>query len=606
MTPNPLGDYSLIKELEAGSLGTLYLAEHRFLKRPFAVKVLPESIVSDSEFIERFESEVTALYQLDHPNLVKVHNVSCVEGRYFLATDCIQQDDKLADNLEEFLDKHPGRLKEDTIFHIVLQIADALDYIHRQKKSGEPLAHRALKLSNILVDERPSGYHVFLADFGLSRLVGPAWMFKNTCHTLSEVMKTGVSKEDLTPLQKSFVESLYFLAPEQKAWTQSDINADARSDIYSFGLIVYYLFMRELPSGFFEMPSQRFSDLQGDWDRLISLCLQSNPTKRPTQLSNLVKEVRTGVSPKEEKFTPASEEIFSNAKKEPIYTLKLNLKPQEIARPQFEPDPGAIFQTESVVMKYQPATQEMKNLDPIMSEMVIIPGGSFYRGSNHGVRDESPRHQIHLDPFAMDVHPVTNEQFVRFLEVMGGEKDANNSDMIRLRESRIKRSGGKLNIESGYSRHPVVGVTWYGAIAYARWIGKRLPSEAEWEVAACGGMEDVIYPTGKNIERPQANFFSSDTTSVMSYPPNNYGIFDMAGNVYEWCNDWYDYHYYNASVQEPDNPKGPLQGVYRVLRGGCWKSLKEDLRCAHRHRNNPGVMNGTYGFRCVADVAISE
>lgn len=237
-----------------------------------------------------------------------------------------------------------------------------------------------------------------------------------------------------------------------------------------------------------------------------------------------------------------------------------------------------------------------------MTEMVIIHGGAFFRGSNNGGRDEVPRHQILLDPFAIDVHAVTNEQYVRFLEVMGGEKDGNNNDMIRLRESRIKRSGGKLNIESGYARHPVVGVTWYGAMAYAKWIGKRLPTEAEWEVAAGGGLEEAIYPTGNTIERTQANFFSSDTTTVMSYPPNDYGIYDMAGNVYEWCNDWYDYHYYNMSVQEPDNPKGPLQGVYRVLRGGCWKSLKEDMRCAHRHRNNPGVMNGTYGFRCVADV----
>jgi formylglycine-generating enzyme required for sulfatase activity len=213
-----------------------------------------------------------------------------------------------------------------------------------------------------------------------------------------------------------------------------------------------------------------------------------------------------------------------------------------------------------------------------------------------------PRHQVSLDPFAIDIHPVTNEQFARFIEEMGGEKDHHNNDIIRLRESRIKRLGGKITIESGYAKHPVVGVTWYGALAYAKWVGKRLPTEAEWEIAACGGLLDCLYPTGKDIDRSDANFFSSDTTAVMSYPPNGYGLFDMAGNVYEWCHDWYDYHYYNLSLQEPHNPKGPLQGVYRVLRGGCWKSLKEDLRCSHRHRNNPGTVNGTYGFRLAADV----
>ena len=158
-----------------------------------------------------------------------------------------------------------------------------------------------------------------------------------------------------------------------------------------------------------------------------------------------------------------------------------------------------------------------------------------------------------------------------------------------------------MSIESGYAKHPVVGVSWYGAVAYAKWIGKRLPTEAEWETACKGGEDLHIYPTGSEIEKHQANFFSSDTTSVMSYPANDYGLYDMVGNVYEWCQDWYGYNYYEASMQEPDQPQGPLQGVYRVLRGGCWKSLKEDLRCSHRHRNNPGCENRTYGFRCAAD-----
>ncbi|MCB1136565.1 MAG: formylglycine-generating enzyme family protein, partial [Chlamydiia bacterium] len=197
----------------------------------------------------------------------------------------------------------------------------------------------------------------------------------------------------------------------------------------------------------------------------------------------------------------------------------------------------------------------------------------------------------------------TNEQFVRFLEAMGGEKDVHNQDIIRLKDARIKRSSGRYIIESGYNKHPVVGVTWYGAVAYAQWVGKRLPTEAEWEVAAHGGgSTGTSYPTGDAIEKSQANFFSSDTTSVMSYPPNESGLYDMAGNVYEWCQDWYGYNYYETSVLEPDNPTGPLQGVYRVLRGGCWKSLQEDLRCSHRHRNNPGTVNSTYGFRCAAEV----
>ncbi len=252
---------------------------------------------------------------------------------------------------------------------------------------------------------------------------------------------------------------------------------------------------------------------------------------------------------------------------------------------------------------YEPTKVEILEVEPILTDMVIIPGGSYRRGSNEGARDEMPSHVVTLSGFALDVHPVSNEQFVRFIQAMGGEKDRNNNDIIRLRDSRIKRIGGKLSIESGYWKHPVVGVTWYGASAYARWIGKRLPTEAEWEAAANCRREHALYPTGTDIEKTQANFFSADTTPVMSYPPNPFGLYDMAGNVYEWCQDWYAYNYYDTSVLEPVNPMGPPQGVYRVLRGGCWKSLKEDLRSSHRHRNNPGAVNGAYGFRCAADVS---
>src|SRR5690606_7620573 len=119
----------------------------------------------------------------------------------------------------------------------------------------------------------------------------------------------------------------------------------------------------------------------------------------------------------------------------------------------------------------------VKHIQPLQTEMAVISGGKFFRGSKDGNRDEVPRHQITLPSYAIDVHPVTNEQFVRFLEVMEGEKDSNHLDIIRLRDSRVKRSGGKLSIESGYAKHPVVGVTWYGAVAYAKWVGKRLPTE---------------------------------------------------------------------------------------------------------------------------------
>ncbi len=570
---NQVGEYVLIKEVSKSPMGTLFLAEHSLLKRKTALKFLAPALCHDSEAFTRFREEISILASLEHPHIVRLQNVGVHEKGFFLAYDWLSESEEPCKTLLDYAES-----SEDLLLEFAKQIASALDAVHQVPMQKGDLAHLGVKASNVLIQSKEGIFSAHLADVGLSRLLTPGSFLLLLLQECAKEMK----KETYLP-SRSFWQSFYALAPEQKKQGTQFL---ATADTYAFGVMFYELLVGYPPEGRFPAPSEVRKDLKYNWDTLLLSCLERDPSHRPAELFKAL----------------VSSDEKSTSLPALTSSLKLQLKPTEITRPQFEPDPGAIFQTENVVVRYKPTEEERKLVDPIATEMVIVEGGSFYRGSNQGGRDESPHHIIHLSPFALDIHPVTNEQFVRFLEVMGGEKDGNNNDMIRLRESRLKRTGGKLSIESGYAKHPVVGVTWYGAYAYARWVGKRLPTEAEWEVAARGGSEDAMYPTGTAIERSEANFFSSDTTAVMSYPPNGYNLYDMAGNVYEWCNDWYDYHYYNLSVQEPHNPKGPLQGVYRVLRGGCWKSLKEDLRCAHRHRNNPGTMNGTYGFRCAADV----
>lgn len=567
-----LGDYQIIKKIGQGTLGAVFLGEHRFMKRPFALKMFPEELSSDRTFIQRFEEEVNILASLDHPYIVKIHNISFAQGHYFLVTDCIVDEYAETTNLGQYILSKGKKLEEEEIYRMLLQIAEALDYAHSKK-----IVHRGLKLNNILVGKN----ELFLSDYGLTRIVGPAAVLTKTFKTVGE----SLDPQKITPLHLSFLQNYLFMAPEQKRLDHPH-GVDIRSDVYSFGVLAYYMLTGEYPEGVFDPPS-RFNYLW-NWDGLIQSCLQANPEKRPEVLKPLLESIKYS--------SPTESQSAQYLSLKPIF------QNPSIERPRTDMDPAAIFNIDTTVKNYTPEFKDVTNLQPIESEMVIIEGGSFTRGSQDGNRDEMPRHSVNLSSFAIDVHPVTNEQFVRFLEVMGGEKDGNHNDIIRLRDSRIKRSAGKLNIESGYSKHPVVGVTWYGAIAYAKWVGKRLPTEAEWEIAARGGEDNALYPTNDDIEKTLANFFSSDTTAVMSYAPNAYGLYDMAGNVYEWCQDWYGYNYYEISVQEPDNPQGPLQGVYRVLRGGCWKSLKEDLRCSRRHRNNPGTVNGTYGFRCAANV----
>ncbi len=591
-----LGDYRLLKHIGHGSMGASFVAEQRFTKKKYVLKVLPEELSQDRGFLQRFEEEVAILAQLDHQNIVKIYNVSFAQGVYFLVSDCIVDEMGETTNLSEYFRQRGKKISQPEILSIAQQVASALDYGHTCK-----VAHRNLKLNNILISNRESvpgpQIQIKISDWGLSKIIGLGACLTRTFKGMAEACGIAqvtqnrypnppVEVAKLAPLHQILIQNFSFLAPEQK---RLDMVANERSDSYAFGILIYYLLMGEYPEGAFSLPSERFDECAIDWDMVIKECLAPNPQRRAYLLDELLaKATVSKFKVQESTPQPAPEPVLVGA--------------QEANKVEEKEKRSPWVREERIVKEYAPEKREVSSVQPIQTEMVEIQKGDYFRGTPTGCRDEMPRHSVSIDSFAIDVHPVTNEQFMRFLEYIGGEKDAQNHDIIRLRESRIKKSAGRISIEPGYNKHPVVGVTWYGAVAYAQWIGKRLPTEAEWEVACSGDFENPLYPTGDTIEKTQANFFSSDTTAVMSYPPNSYGLYDMAGNVYEWCHDWYEYNYYESSAQEPNNPKGPLQGVYRVLRGGCWKSLKEDLRTSKRHRNNPGVANGTYGFRCAQDV----
>jgi len=610
-----LGDYTLLKLLGEGAFGKTYLSEHRFLKKLYVVKILPQELAADKEFITRFEKDVAILATLEHPSIAKIHNISYADGVYFLVSECVVDKYGNINDLENYLKKKGTIITERETENILRQVASALDYAHKVSYRNDFLVHGGIKLSNILVDECEDECRVYVTDFGLNRIIGETRVLRDGFNRIIREMEKGSSTQCLDSV---FLNNFLFLAPEQRRKERIDV----RCDVYAFGVLAYYLITRSFPEGYFELPSKIALEYKLNWDQLVLRCLHKNVQKRPTFLVEALNGILTNrdvtynvdvlsweeIGKKVENAMQMSFEFSSDEIKPSITMpeekqLKPIIKPPKIERPRYDTDPGAVFQKDLQVVQYKPNDVEIKEVEPVLTDMVVISGGRYFRGSISGSRDEVPKHAINLTSFAIDVHCVTNEQFIRFLEVMGGEKDVNNNDIIRLKDSRMKKNNGKWMIESGYAKHPVVGVTWYGASAYAEWIGKRLPTEAEWEIASMCGREEYIYPTGGDIDHKQANFFSSDTTAVMSFPPNDLGIYDMAGNVYEWCNDWYAYNYYESSIQEPDDPKGPPQGIYRVLKGGCWKSLKEDLRCSHRHRNNPGTVNSTYGFRCAADVS---
>jgi len=232
-------------------------------------------------------------------------------------------------------------------------------------------------------------------------------------------------------------------------------------------------------------------------------------------------------------------------------------------------------------------------------DMVLIPAGEFIMGSNDGDDDEKPVHRLYLDAYYIDKYEVTNAQFCKFLNEKGNQKEGGTTWLdIGSSGCLIDYISGQYHPKPGYEGHPVVMVSWYGARAYAKWADKRLPTEAEWEKAARGSLVGKKYPWGDSIDFSRANYDKNmgRSTPVGSYPANGYGLYDMAGNVWEWVSDWYDENYYSRSPDK--NPRGPDNPYSRDTRGGGWGSSAWSLRCANRSFYPPRDVSNTLGFRC--------
>ena len=304
--------------------------------------------------------------------------------------------------------------------------------------------------------------------------------------------------------------------------------------------------------------------------------------------------------------------------------------------------------------------------------MVLIPAGDFQMGSEGGQsrQDESPVHRVSVDAFWMDQTEVTNAQFKAFVDATGyvttAEKKPNweelkkelppdtpkpNDSLLQAASLVFEATSGPVNLNDygawwrwkpkaswrnpkgkgstleGKMDHPVVHISWYDAQAYAAWVGKRLPTEAEWEWAASGGQNGVKYPWGDEpiTKGPvKANAWEGNfpyqnslqdqffyTAPVGSFEPNPFGLFDMAGNVWEWCSDWYDFTYYESfqnkktsNPKGPDAPYDPYQPYLRqkVMRGGsflCNDAYCSGYRVSSRMKSSPDTGLQHTGFRLV-------
>ncbi len=277
--------------------------------------------------------------------------------------------------------------------------------------------------------------------------------------------------------------------------------------------------------------------------------------------------------------------------------------------------------------------------------LVALPGGEFEMGTNavdgYPADGEGPAHQVRLSPFRVDRHAVSNSRFEDFVEATGHATDAEHYGWSfvfggllpdefpetaaaarapwwrQVHGADWRHPEGPQSDLSGRADHPVVHVSHGDALAFCAWSGTRLPTEAEWECAARGGCGEP-FPWGSELEpggEHRMNVFQgrfpgenncadgyAGTAPVDAFPPNGHGLFNVTGNVWEWCGDWFDPRYYSVSPIE--DPPGPVHGTHRVMRGGsylCHASYCSRYRVDARSATEPDSSAGNIGFRCFAD-----
>ena len=226
-----------------------------------------------------------------------------------------------------------------------------------------------------------------------------------------------------------------------------------------------------------------------------------------------------------------------------------------------------------------------------ISDLIRIPGGKFWMGQDDGRDEERPVHRVSIDPFLLCRFQVTNADYDAFRRATG-------------------RPLSKFREMPEFSRpdQPVVGPSWFDAVGYCEWVSAqfvrrfRLPTEAEWERAARGGLEQCLYPWGDEPVFDREGYherWKDGPESVGASSPNGFGLFDMCENVHEWCSDWFAPAYY--AVSPAHNPPGPKEGTRRASRGGSWRHHIKIARCAARSSIPPSFCYADYGFRVACD-----
>ena len=601
-------------------------------QKNLTMKVLPESLATDKIFMRRLQRKALRLAELQHPNIVQFYSLE-QEGRLaFMLTEFIEGDSLKLKIFDVGVPFSPQQVQE-----ILRPVMGALQYLH---KHG--VFHGNVKPDEIIIT--PQG-QIKLAGLDLARLGDMA---------ATTISATGHPA---------------YMSPEQVR-RMDDLTS--QTDVYALGVILFELlsggerpFIGEHAETkgditekifweqiFLEPPSVRSlnSEITSEVEAVVFRCLEKNPSDRyrnPVKLWTALENAFEGHGDKDDVPKLLSDETritynelgieFPEKETRPedskagdkvsklhqvplwgwiaalgvIFVLSLTMLigrgvegvgPLAWIATEMTPASTSILPNTPTPNATAPPTlgigsTQVSAMDGMMQ--VYVPAGEFEMGSENGDDNERPVHLVYLDAYWMDQTEVTNEMYARCVQagICAAPRPSNSSH-------RPKYYGHPI-----YDDYPVINVSWNDAANYCEWADRRLPTEAEWEKAARGGLEGKEYPWGDEYpvcEPGAANGAryddslgcdNTDTKRVGSYSANGYGLYDMAGNVGELVADWYAEDYYKNSPT--NNPQGPAFGNFRGFRGGSWGFDVKGLRSAYR--NKISTSWNYLGFRCAYD-----
>ncbi len=596
--PPGIGDWVLEELLGMGGFGEVWKAKNPYLPEPVALKFCLDATAA--QWL-RHEAELLSRVIRDgrHPGIVALQHTylgadpPCLEYEYVRGGD-------LCGLIAQWQNNPPEQRLADSL-RLMHQLAEIVAFAHSRVP---PIVHRDLKPANILLQPGPDGsLSPRVADFGIGGVAARQAneMTRRGGTTQGYVLVTGL-RGSCTPL---------YASPQQMRGE----DPDPRDDVHALGVIWFQMMTGDMSTGATADWREEVEGL-GAPDgvlRLLGACLSARVERRPAHAGILADELARllpeGPGPRAAQTVvgpvapptrivappPATPPRPTPKPARPAVPVPLHGRPRG---PQPVPANLPRFLTNALDMKF-----------------VLVPAGTFLMGSPPGERDraadEGPQHEVTITrPFYLGVHPVTQDQYQR---------------LMGTNPSHFCRGGrGKDRIgEEDPRRLPVEKVTWGNAAAFCRKLSEtpeearhnrlyRLPTEAEWEYACRAGTTEPFH-FGATLNATQANFdgtqpygrasvgpYLKRPTAVGSYPPNDFGLFDMHGNVWEWCADWYAEDYYANSPLE--DPTGPETGQYRVQRGGDWSASAANCRSAYRGRSEPGQHVYRFGFRVLLEV----